>query len=51
MITRDHIRSLGPVDLIVCGFPCQGFSRAARRASRLKDARSAVFLDMFRFIQ
>jgi site-specific DNA-cytosine methylase len=31
-IKHKHIRELGPVDLIICGFPCQGFSRASRRA-------------------
>ena len=51
MISRDQVRNLGNVDLLVCGFPCQGFSRAARRASGLRDARTALFLDMVRVIQ
>jgi site-specific DNA-cytosine methylase len=29
LIKHKHVRELGPVDLVVCGFPCQGFSRAA----------------------
>ena len=32
LIKPEHVRKLGHVDLIICGFPCQGFSRAARRA-------------------
>jgi predicted aspartyl protease len=27
MIKYRHIKELGPVDLVICGFPCQGFSR------------------------
>jgi hypothetical protein len=41
---------LGPVDLIICGFPCQGFSRASRRAQGLRDPRSSVFFDMVNLI-
>jgi site-specific DNA-cytosine methylase len=50
MIEYRHIKALGPVDLIICGFPCQGFSRAARRAQGLRDPRSAVFFDMVNII-
>jgi predicted aspartyl protease len=32
LIKYRHIEELGPVDLIICGFPCQGFSRATRNA-------------------
>jgi predicted aspartyl protease len=46
MIKYRHVRELGPVDSIICGFPCQGFSRASRKAQGLRDPRSAVFLDM-----
>jgi site-specific DNA-cytosine methylase len=38
------------VDLIICGFPCQGFSRATRRAPGLRDPRSPVFSDMVNLI-
>jgi hypothetical protein len=38
------------VDLIICGFPCQGFSKASRKAQGLLDPRSAVFLDMVNII-
>jgi hypothetical protein len=50
MIEYRHIKALGPVDLIICGFPCQGSSRAARRAQGLRDPRSAVFFDMVNII-
>jgi site-specific DNA-cytosine methylase len=29
VIKDKHVRELWPVDLIICGFPCQGFSRAS----------------------
>ena len=45
-ITNDHLHQLGHVDLVICGFPCQGFSRASRKARGLQDPRSSVFLDM-----
>jgi hypothetical protein len=32
LIKYRHIKELGPMDLIICGFPCQGFSRATRNA-------------------
>jgi hypothetical protein len=50
LIKYRHIKELGPVDLIICGFPCQGFSRATRNAQRLRDPRSAVFFDMVNII-
>jgi hypothetical protein len=50
MIEYRHVRELRPVDLIICGFPCQGFSRASRKAQGLRDPRFAVFLDMVNII-
>jgi hypothetical protein len=50
LIKYRHIKELGPVDLIICGFPCQGFSRATRNAQGLQDPRSAVFFDMVTII-
>jgi site-specific DNA-cytosine methylase len=46
LIKHKHVQELGPVDLIICGFPCQGFSRASQRAQELQDPRSAAFFDM-----
>jgi hypothetical protein len=50
LIKHKHVKDLGPVDLIICGFPCQGFSKAARRAQGLRDPRSAAFFDMVNLI-
>jgi hypothetical protein len=50
MIKYRHIIELGPVDLVICGFPCQGFPRASRKAQGLRDPRSAVFFDMVNII-
>jgi hypothetical protein len=50
LIKYRHIKELGPVDLIICGFPCQRFSRATRNAQGLRDPRSAVFFDMVNII-
>jgi site-specific DNA-cytosine methylase len=50
LIKHRHVKELGPVDLVVCGFPCQGLSRAARRAQGLRDPRSAAFFDMVNLI-
>jgi hypothetical protein len=50
LIKQEHVRKLGQLDLIICGFPCQGFSRATRRAQGLRDPRSPVFFDMVNLI-
>jgi hypothetical protein len=50
LIKQEHIQKLGPVDLIICGFPCQGFSRVTRRAQELRDPRPLVFFDMVNLI-
>jgi hypothetical protein len=50
LIKYRHIKELGPVDLVICGFPCQGFSRATRNAQGLRDPRSAIFFDVVNII-
>jgi site-specific DNA-cytosine methylase len=40
---------LGPVDLIILGWECQGFS-VAKFGERLSDIRSGLFTDMVRLI-
>jgi hypothetical protein len=50
LIKQERVRKLGQVDLIICGFPCQGSSRATRRAQGLRDPRSSVFFDMVNLI-
>lgn len=37
-------------DVVACGWPCQGLSRANRRAKGLRDPRTHVFLDVVRII-
>jgi site-specific DNA-cytosine methylase len=44
LIKQKHVQKLDPVDLIICGFPCQDFSRATRGAQGLQDPRSSYFL-------
>jgi site-specific DNA-cytosine methylase len=50
LIKQEHVKKLGPVDFIICEFPCQGFSRATRRPQGLRDPRSSVFFDMVNLI-
>ncbi|GAQ93363.1 hypothetical protein KFL_014710010 [Klebsormidium nitens] len=50
LINQSHIIALGPLDLVVCGFPCQGFSRASGTAKGLRDPRTAVFVDVVRLV-
>jgi site-specific DNA-cytosine methylase len=50
LIKQEHVQKLGPVDLIICGFPGQGFLRATRRAQGLRDPCSSVFFDMVNLI-
>jgi site-specific DNA-cytosine methylase len=40
---------LGPMDLIILGWECQGFS-VARFGEGLSDTRSGLFMDMVRLI-
>ena len=50
LINQSHVLALGRVDLVVCGFPCQGFSRASGTAKGLRDPRTAVFVDVVRLV-
>jgi hypothetical protein len=50
LIKYRHIKELGPVDLVICGFPCQDFSRATRIAQELRDPRSAIFFGMVNIV-
>ena len=44
-ITKEHLEQLTPVDLIVAGFPCQGFSQASSHPEGLRDKRSRLLFD------
>jgi hypothetical protein len=45
LIQKKHMELLGPVDLIISGWDCQGFS-VARSGEGLSDTRSSLFMDM-----
>lgn len=47
-LIEDTARNIGPVDLIIGGPPCQGFSLAGRRS--VYDHRNTLFLDYLRFV-
>jgi hypothetical protein len=49
LIQKKHMESFGPVDLIILGWECQGFS-AAGFGEGLSDTRSGLFTDMVRLI-
>jgi hypothetical protein len=49
LIQKKHMELLGPMDLIISGWECQGFS-AARFGKSLNDTRSGFFTDMVRLI-
>jgi len=45
LIKKKHMELLGPVNLIISGWECQGFS-AVRFGKGLNDTRSSLFTDM-----
>jgi hypothetical protein len=47
LVSRDHLHSVGPVDLVVAGWPYQGNS-AAGDGQGLDDPRSGLFSEMLR---
>jgi len=49
LIQKKHMELLGPVDLIISGWECQGFSAAGFREG-LNDTRSGLFTDMVQLI-
>ena len=49
-VTRGHIEGLEKPDLIVAGFPCQGFSRAASDPQGLRDPRTKLFTEAIRVV-
>lgn len=42
-ITTEHIAMLEPPDMLIAGFPCQGFSSAATKPLGLRDNRTSLF--------
>jgi hypothetical protein len=49
VIQKKHMELLGPVDLIISSWECQGFS-AARFGEGLNDTRFGLFMDMVQLI-
>jgi site-specific DNA-cytosine methylase len=49
LIQKKHMELLGPVDLIISGWECQGFS-AIGFGEGLSHTRSGLFTDMIRLI-
>jgi hypothetical protein len=50
LITRRHIEQMEKPDLVVVGFPCQGFSMASDTPKGLRDPRTALFQEALRII-
>lgn len=50
-ITERHIRALGKITVLMCAWPCQGFSGASRKGRGLRDERSGIFWDCVRVLQ
>ena len=48
LINEEEFWRLGPVDLVIAGWPCQGHSRA-RASQRLEDPRSSLIWDLILF--
>jgi site-specific DNA-cytosine methylase len=49
LIQNKHMELLGPMDLIISGWECEGFSMVGF-GEGLSDTRSSLFMDMVRLI-
>jgi hypothetical protein len=49
LVSAQHLSELGPIDLVVAGWPCQG-SSAAGAGLGLDDARSRLFTELIRVL-
>lgn len=49
-VTEKVLRSLQPIDLVIGGSPCQGFSRVGKQ-KRFEDPRSKLFWDYVRVVK
>jgi hypothetical protein len=47
LVSEQHLRELGPIDMVVAGWPCQG-SSAAGTGQGLDDARLGLFTELVR---
>ena len=50
LISEADLRHLGPVDMVIAGWPCQGHSRAGAGRG-LEDPRSSLFWDLIWLMQ
>ena len=50
LINEANLRHLGPVDMVIAGWPCQGHSNAGAGRG-LEDPRSSIFWDLIRLMQ
>ncbi|GAQ92009.1 hypothetical protein KFL_009030040, partial [Klebsormidium nitens] len=50
LVTREQLSELGPVDLVVAGWPCQG-SSAAGTGQGLDDGRSGLVVELLRVMR
>jgi site-specific DNA-cytosine methylase len=50
LIGNSHVLAMEKPDLIVAGFPCQGYSHASSQARGLADPRTRLFLETMRVI-
>lgn len=50
LLGADHLDRVGPIDLVIAGWPCQGQSRAGV-GHGLQDPRSALFWEMLRVLR
>jgi site-specific DNA-cytosine methylase len=50
LITRRNTEQLEKPDLVVVGFPCQGFSMASDTPKGLQDPRTALFQEALRVL-
>src|SRR6476620_6241159 len=50
LIGNSHILAMEKPDLVVAGFPYQGFSRASGKARGLNDLRTRLFVELLRII-
>lgn len=46
---HDDLKHIGTADVVLGGFPCQGFSKAGPK--RMGDARNALYLEMLRAVK
>lgn len=50
LVSSEHLQALGPIDLVVAGWPCQGNSAAGGGAG-LDDRRSGLLAELIRVLQ